>query len=185
MNFIKIGRKNPVFSVLLFFSLSVYSLLVAEQKLFTVELENKTIINVIKLESKDKDAFIQGKEVFLRSFYQAYSGYTADQLYLENKPDFLKNCLEAAFEYEETYFYNGKEGSLFIVVRNALTNEVIGFVSFDNTDSSGNKTLYIRKLAIDYAYRGKGIGKRLILGVIKVIAQNQPIVVTVFTHKIN
>src|SRR3989338_5614961 len=125
MNFMKIGIQSPVFRLSLFFSLSACSLLVAEQKLFAIELRNKVAADVIKLEPNDNDAFIRGKEVSMRSFHQAYSGYTADQLYLENKPGFLQGYLEASYEDEETDFYGGKEGSLFTIVRNTQNNEII------------------------------------------------------------
>ncbi len=159
----------------------------AKQKLLTVTLKNNSMVDVIKLEPEDledRDILMRAKELFIKTFLEVYEEYSPEQLYLENKSE-LRPLIEVAFESEENDFINKKKEALFVVARDVESNKIIGFVSYDNTETSENRTIYIRQLAIDRAYRKQGLGKALVLDMIKIIAQNQPAVVMVCARKIN
>jgi ribosomal protein S18 acetylase RimI-like enzyme len=181
--------KNFSLSLLLFLSsieASFFPALVATQTLLTTKLKNNSMIDVMKLESEDTDVFACAKELWIKTFLEVYKEYTAEQLYLEDKPDYLKNLIETAFEGEENDFNNKKEDSIFVVARDTRSNEIIGFASYDTIETSEDRVIYIRQLAIDHAYRNQGLGRTLVLDMIKMIApQNQSVIVTVCTRKIN
>ncbi len=181
--------KNVSFLLLLTFASIIEALfcptLTAKQNLLTAKLKNNSVVDIIKLDSEDKAAFAKGKEVFMKTFLEVYKEYTPEELYLENKPGYLESLIEAGFEGEEKDFNNKKQDVIFVVVKDIQSDEIIGFAAYDSTENSEKKIIYIRQLAIDAAYRKQGLGKTLILDIIKIITQNQPVVINVCTRKIN
>lgn len=159
--------------------------LVAEQKLFTAKLKNNKAVDIVQLESTDKECFACGKAVFMKSFGEAYKNYTPEQLYLENKPGYLEKFLDAAFEDEENDFNANKKGCVCVVAKEAGSNKVIGFVAYDISEVQGKIKVYVRQLAIDPSCKRLGLGQTLVLDTIKAIVKDKAATVTVGTRKIN
>ncbi|BDC34397.1 hypothetical protein Noda2021_03550 [Candidatus Dependentiae bacterium Noda2021] len=156
----------------------------AKLTLLTKKLKNNDTVRVVKLDAKDKAIFAEAKEVFLRSFADAYKVYSPEQLFLTDKPDYLTSFLQAAFEDEENDFNNQKEDALFVVAFDSK-NHVVGFVAFDKHSKNGETKVYIRQLAIDPAYQNKGLGRLLCIDTLQEIIEHKPAKIVVCTRKIN
>lgn len=164
-------------------ALSSFFYLASYTALDTVTLRNGKKVELLQL-SPDTDAgiFRKGKEVFVQTFKEAYSNFSAEDLYLKDEPDFLTSFLDKAFEDEENDFENKRPNAHFLVARVVGTQEVIGFVAHDIDPET--KQAYIRQLAIAPQEQGQGLGKKMTLGVItKIAAGTQKVVVC--TRRIN
>ncbi len=177
--------KNSLSLLVLLLTGSFYCELVAKEKLFSATLKNNVMVDINKITSHDKDMFVCAKELWMNTFDVLYKEYTPEQLYLKNTSEALTSLLKIAFEGEEDDFNNDKEDVLFVVVSDVQTNEIVAFASYDINETSENKTMYIRQLALNKEYRNQGLGKALILDMVKIIAQNNPVLVTVCTRDIN
>lgn len=157
---------------------------VAQQTLLTKELKNNEPVHIVKLGLEDTDIFAQAKNLFVRSFEDAYKNFTPEQLFLTPGQNYITNLLYAAFEDEESDFINQKDGTFFVVAQNS-NDKVVGFVAFDKHVQTDEIKVYIRQLAIDPAYKNKGLGRLLCIDTIKEIIDHKPVNVVVCTRKIN
>lgn len=164
-------------------AISSLSSLAGYTALDTITLLNGKKVELLQL-SSDTDAglFRKGKEVFVQTFKEAYSNFSAEDLYLKDEPDFLARFLAQAFEDEENDFENKRSNAHFLVARVIESQEVIGFVAHDIDPET--KQVYIRQLAIVPQEQGQGLGKKMALGVLNKIAADTKRVV-VCTRKIN
>lgn len=177
--------KNFTYLTLCLLAIPWSSDLFAQEKLFTKILKNNKEIVVVKLALEDEELLIQAKEVYKKTFFEVYKDYTAEQMCLENKPDFLKIRIKGAFEQEEKDFYAHKSNSVFLVGIDVVSNKIIAFASFDVNEALNGSKIYIRQLVIDSSYGRCGLGTALIFDTIKMIAQNYPVEITVCTRSIN
>lgn len=165
--------------------INILGTLFAQEKFFTKILKNNKEIVVVKLALEDKELFIQAEEIYKKTFFEVYKDYTAEQMYLENKPDFFKIRIQDAFEQEEKDFYARKSNSIFLVGVDVVSNKVIAFASYDVNGALNGSKIYIRQLVIDSSYNRCGLGTALIFDTIEIIAPNYPVEITVCTRSIN
>lgn len=158
----KLIASKPLFLFVAIFSAVSSLQLRAHETLLEIILKNNRAVKIVKLDAGDKEMFGRGKEVFIKAFTTAYKEYTPEQLYLENKPDYLKRLLENALEDEENEFNTQKEGVLFVVAQDAATNEIIGFVGYDVHRGEEKNTVYIKQLAVEPTCKNQGLGNILI-----------------------
>ncbi|MFC1870751.1 GNAT family N-acetyltransferase [Candidatus Dependentiae bacterium] len=94
------------------------------------------------------------EELFVRAFTYGYQNITKDILKIDN----LNQRLRFVFS-EERIDLNDPKKNIFVIDA-YYKDRLVGFISFEEYDPS-NK-IYIRALAIDPSFIGKGLGKKLI-----------------------
>jgi len=105
----------------------------------------------------------QEEEVFVSSFLEAYKNFSEEQLKInKSKKEWLKNGFKA--EQDEFEKENGKV----FIVSAKKNSKVVGFASFNETESKGE--VYIRQLAVAPEYWKQGIGKKLVFSINKKIS---------------
>ncbi|MBS0605094.1 MAG: GNAT family N-acetyltransferase [Verrucomicrobia bacterium] len=101
----------------------------------------------------------QEEELFVQSFYAAYTDYSLEMLGVKDKISFLHGAFEDVREdvqKGEGFLISAKKGE-----------EVIGVLEFKNTEKPGQ--IYIAQLAVSPQYWQKGIGKELVFSVCKLV----------------
>jgi ribosomal protein S18 acetylase RimI-like enzyme len=99
-----------------------------------------------------KDNLDKEREVFNKSFTQAYKGTDIEKMVLEQYKT-LEDFLSLIFDGEDKDFRDHKKDTLFISAKNNDGN-IIGYVAFDKNPDH----VYIRPLAVDPEFQHSGIG---------------------------
>lgn len=111
-----------------------------------------------------KENLDEEKGVFIRSFTSAYKD---NQTIINDIKNILKidlsTSLDTSFKKEENDFISNKSDVVFITAKNE-EGQTLGFVSFDREKNG----IYIRRLAIDPEFSGKGLGKLLVFSILNI-----------------
>lgn len=102
--------------------------------------------------------------VFVEAFLQAYKGKDI-QVDAVRKATDVKQFLHDTFASEVDALEKQKDSVQCVL--SEVDGKVVGFATFETTKNPGE--VRIRQLAVDPAYKGKGIGKQLVFSVLEKI----------------
>lgn len=117
----------------------------------------------------------QEETIFLKAFLNAYKDIPLDVLKVKDVTAFLQE----AFNDERADFNNPEKEILWVVAKE--NNKAIGFATFEKTDNAGE--VYIRQLAVDPAFQGGGVAKKMVMAILERLPEAKKLVVS--TRKIN
>lgn len=118
-----------------------------DEKTFTLKDNTQLLCQRMKSGHLEKE-----EALFVKAFSKAYEGISLETLKIKSLPEFLKG----AFVDERDDLNNNKPMDFFIA---KVGDGLVGLISFEKT---GEKTVYIRQLAVDPGLKGRGIGKALV-----------------------
>lgn len=156
-----------VFAVSLMFSFLFIQASYADSGWIYSDHENNLFhFNWMSAQSASRVDLRQEKDVFVRSFMEAYKDFTIEQLGIKDKLSFLNS----AFDDVEAELVSGKTH----VASVRLDGKVVAFISFKKTEQADQ--LYISQLAIDPRYWKHGLGRQLVFSILSIYPNTRSLV---------